>query len=144
MSVNIFERATRERFRFNSPKGPLSVEELWELPLTSKTGQANLDDIAIGLNSEIEKGTKVSFVKKGNVADQNLELARRKLDIVTAIIEVKLSEADKAKRAKTIRERNQRIMELIAKKDAEIDEGKSREELLAMLQNPEDFLDEEG
>ena len=48
--MNIFEQATRQAFRFESPKGFLTVEDLWNLPLTNNTGRANLDGINAGIN----------------------------------------------------------------------------------------------
>jgi hypothetical protein len=38
--MNIFEQATRAKIRFSTPVGMLSVEDLWDLPLTSTQGQA--------------------------------------------------------------------------------------------------------
>ena len=34
--MNIFEQAARQAFRFESPKGFLTVEDLWNLPLTQR------------------------------------------------------------------------------------------------------------
>lgn len=42
----MFIKASRTKLRFESPKGLLSVEDLWDLPLISTMGKANLDDIA--------------------------------------------------------------------------------------------------
>ena len=46
---NLFLQATREKFRFESSKGDLSVEQLWDLPLTSRTG-FDLDTVAKAVN----------------------------------------------------------------------------------------------
>ena len=50
---NLFEVAARKKYRFDSQKGLLSVEELWDLPLQS-TKSVSLDSIAIALNKEIK------------------------------------------------------------------------------------------
>jgi hypothetical protein len=38
----LFQKATRAKLRFETPKGLLSVEDLWDLPLTSAINKANL------------------------------------------------------------------------------------------------------
>ncbi len=54
MSDNLFERASRIGLRVASSKGMLMVEDLWSIPLTSKTGALNLDEIAGELNKQLE------------------------------------------------------------------------------------------
>lgn len=46
--MSIFEQASREKVRFQTQVGQVSVEDLWELPLSSKANKPNLDDIAKG------------------------------------------------------------------------------------------------
>ena len=58
----MFEKATRRKLRFTSAAGLLSTEDLWDLPLTSATGKANLDDIAKALNRRLKDAEEVSFV----------------------------------------------------------------------------------
>lgn len=54
----MFEEATRNKYRFNSNHGVLSVEQLWELRLTS------LKDIAEQLsNDRMVLGKKLEIVK---------------------------------------------------------------------------------
>ena len=36
--IDIFKQAAKAKLRFPSSKGELRVEDLWDLPLTSKTG----------------------------------------------------------------------------------------------------------
>ena len=51
----MFEKASRAKIRFETSKGSLTVEDLWDLPLTSNTGKADLDDIARGLHSQLKE-----------------------------------------------------------------------------------------
>jgi hypothetical protein len=47
---NLFERATRLKLRFSTNKNEITVEDLWELPLQSKTG-FDLDNVAKRANA---------------------------------------------------------------------------------------------
>ena len=128
-----FALATKNKLRFNTSKGQLNVEDLWDLPLTSDSGQPNLDDLARELHKLIKDGAEVSFVKKDNKHTKAFEVSQLKFDLVKFIIDVKLEEAEAVKKTRAAREKNQRILELIAKKDDETLASKSRDELLAML-----------
>lgn len=116
--MSIFEQAARQKLRFDTPQGMLSVEHLWDLPLTSTVpGKANLDAIAIGLHHELKNATEVSFVtssKKTN--DQGLQL---KFDIVKQIIDVRVAENATAATARANAEKRQQLLELKARKESE-------------------------
>jgi len=109
----MFEKASRLKLRFQSSQGSLTVEDLWDLPLTSRTGKVNLDDIAIEINSKLEKTSQTSFVRKETKADDVLKL---KLEILKHIIEVKMTEAETAETAAINKQKKQRILELIEEK----------------------------
>jgi hypothetical protein len=124
-----FEQAARKQFRFDSSKGQLSVEQLWQLPLTGNG--VNLDDIAKALFRQIKDADgEVSFVKPTVAADNMLQA---KFDIVKHIIDVKLAERDAADKAAATRVKNQKIMALIDQKQDEKLSSASIEELRAML-----------
>lgn len=130
MNDETFIIAARNKIRFDSPKGQLSVEDLFDLPLTSNTGKANLDDIAKGLHRKLKEDTEESFVMKKPKENTALQTG---FTIVKYVIEVKLAEremaANEADRAAT----RQKIMAYIEKKqDAALGE-KSVEELMALL-----------
>lgn len=128
----MFEKASRLKIRFDSPKGALSVEDLWDLPLTSNTGKANLDDIAKVLHAELKRDDGVSFVTKTNPAKVIPQL---KFDIVLHIIEVRVAENDAAAARQANREKKQKLMELIERKQDAALEGKSIEELRALMES---------
>ena len=134
MNNDLFALASRKKFRYTTPQGQVSVEDLWDLPMSSaRTNQANLDDIAIALDKQLkDSGTTTSFVKK--TVKSNVEL-RAKFDIVLHVIEVKQAEADAAAVERDNANKKQRIMELIEqKKDADL-AGKSADELQELLKN---------
>jgi hypothetical protein len=130
--MELFERATRNKYRFESPQGLLSVEDLWDLPLASnKAGRANLDDIAQVLDKAIKsEGASGSFVIKNKAPD---ETKANMLKVVTTIIAIRMAEAESAEKAKATRDRNRRIMELIEKKQDQTLESATVEQLQAML-----------
>lgn len=128
-STNIFEQASRKAFRFETPKGQLTVEDLWQLPLTSTTGRANLDDIAKNLRRQLDS-TAVSFVTDTPPVSK---VYQAQFDIVLHIIKVRLAEADAAAKAAVIREKKQKIMAIIERKSDEALSASSIEDLQAML-----------
>lgn len=123
MNTNMFEVATRNKFRFPF-KGLISVEDLWELSVD------NLDRIFKSLNSEMKKNKEESLLSTKTREDEVLET---KIEIIKYIVSVKLAEKEQRERAFLNKERNQKIMDIIAaKKDAEL-QNMSIEELEKML-----------
>jgi len=112
----MFEKASRLKLRFDSPKGFLSVEDLWDLPLTSQTGKANLDDIARGLHKQLKNSEDVSFVVKEHKSDETIQL---KFDIIKHVIDVKLADNESARIAKDNKEKKQQLLAIISHKENE-------------------------
>jgi hypothetical protein len=86
--MNIFENATRSKLRFDSAKGQLTIEDLWDLSLPS------LDIVAKAVYKKLKDETEVSFIEKKSSTNTELEL---KLTIVKYIIKTKMDEAEIAK-----------------------------------------------
>jgi hypothetical protein len=111
-NVNIFAQATRQKLRFDTPIGKLSVEDLWDLPLTARGNKASLDSLAIELDEQLEKGKNKSFVS-GAKKDPVVQL---RFDIVKNIIDTKVAE-NKAKTEQKQRETEiAKITDTLAKK----------------------------
>jgi hypothetical protein len=129
--MNIFEQASRLGLRFKTSKGSCSVEDLWGLPLTSKVGAPNLDEITVGLHNELTKAPgKVSFVNAaatGVTAELQL-----KFDIAKHILDTLVAERDREADAKQRKETKQRLLALIDEKKDEALRGKPLEDLIAM------------
>ena len=126
----MFEKATRQKLRFESTKGLVSVEDLWDLPLDSATGKANLNDVARAVYRDLKAEDKISFVAVQQKTD---EVTQLKMDIVKHIIQVKLSEADAAKQVRDAKEKKQKIMEIMSRKQDAALESASLEDLEKML-----------
>lgn len=126
----MFEKASRLKLRFPSPKGALTVEDLWDLPLTSATGKANLDDLARTLHQQLESQKIGSFVTKAAPIAAGTQL---QFDIVLRVIEVRLAENEAAAQREAARAKKQQIMEIIERKETEVLSGASLDDLRAML-----------
>lgn len=123
-SKNLFEVATRKQYRFHY-KGMLSVEELWQLPLNG------LDSVFKALNSQVKQATEESLLDNKTKEDEELT---NKIEIVKHIVEVKLSEQSVKEGEKLRKERNQKIMSILAIKEEDELQNKSPEELRSMLE----------
>lgn len=125
--MSIFEQAARNKLRFYTGKGVLTVEDLWDLPLTSKPGtNINLDVLAKEAYNAVNANSISSFVSPTNTVD---EIAKLKFDILKHIIDTKLAERNAALEQSKALAQKQRILEIIAAKEDESLAGKSLEEL---------------
>lgn len=120
---NIFEKATRDKIRFNF-KGLCTVEDLWDMNLTA------LDSMYIDLTSELDSTRGSSLLGKTNKKDTETIL---KTEIIKYIVNVKLDEKEKRDNELKRKEEKQKIMSLIAEKRDESLRNKTEEELVAML-----------
>lgn len=131
--MNIFESAARNRFRFESAVGNLTVEDLFVLPLTSTKGnKANLDDIAKLINSEIQASSENSFVSTATNSDK-LKLLNEKLEIVKFVIadtQDKNSEARQAVEKAALKEK---LKDILADKQNESYKEMSVEDIQAKI-----------
>jgi hypothetical protein len=127
----LFEQASRLKLRFGSPQGPLTVDDLWDLPLTSRTNRANLDDIARFYSRELKEQETESFVTKPARKNKILMLG---FEIVKRVIEVRLEEnkaiKDKAEKAA----KKAKLLELLSKKKDDQLGEMTEEQLLAEIE----------
>lgn len=126
----MFEKATRFAYRYPSNKGMLTTEQLWELPLLSKSN-FDLDTVARSLNREIKARGEESFVDDTN--DSTVQGLKERLAIVVHIIGVKKTENAEAAAAATKRAERARLVELLhVRKEQEL-MTKSPAEIQAMI-----------
>lgn len=112
---NIFEYATRNKLRFTSVKGDLSVEHLWDVPLRSQD-LFNLNAIAIGINKTIRELSEENFVEtKKTAAHTKCEAM---LEIVKYVIETKLAEEETAKNKASKKQEKEKLLQILAEKQA--------------------------
>ncbi len=120
----MFEKASRVKLRFNTSAGVLAVEDLWDLRLVE------LDTLARKLNKEVKELEEESFIEKPLFKNELLVL---RFNIVKHIIDVKLAERDAANQAKDKAAHKEKLLAILAAKDNEALQSKSRDELLAEL-----------
>lgn len=128
--MSIFEKASRAKLSFESSKGLLTVEQLWDLPLASQSGKANLDDIARELNRKLKSTDDVSFVL--NVVSTN-SWDQLKFDIVKHIIDTRLAENAAESNRRVNREQIARLSELLVAKQEEALQTLTPEEIQAKI-----------
>jgi hypothetical protein len=123
----LFEKASRLKLRFSTDKGSLTVEDLWDLQLTSTKGALNLDDLARALHKQVkETADELSFVKP--VESAGNEVLALKFEIVKHVITVKVGERDAAAAARVKAEQKQRALAIVAKRqDAALDNASDEE-----------------
>jgi hypothetical protein len=125
----LFERASRAKLRFETTTGTLTVEDLWQLPLSSER-HLSLDDVAKATHRELQEAKETSFVEAPTAGNTELQL---RFDVVKHVIDVKLAERDEAKTRAENKAKKQRLLELIAEKKDEGLKAASVEELEAMV-----------
>lgn len=127
----MFEKASRLKIRFSSKKGLLTTEDLWSLPLKSTSSQqVDLDEVAKAVHLELKESEEISFVAPVTASNSATQL---KMDIVKHIIAVKLVERDAAQKLRETKEKKEKIMEAIARKQDESLANSSIEDLQRML-----------
>lgn len=126
----MFAQAARLKLRFNTSKGLLTVEDLFDLPLSK--GVINLNDLAKAVSRQLkaEQLDDEDFVGTKTKSSSALQL---QLDILKYVIAEKLKEVEELSSAKDRKEHNRVIMDLIAQKQQQEMAGKSVAELQALL-----------
>lgn len=111
--TNIFEFATRNKIRFNSTRGELNVEQLWDVPLRSND-DFNLNVVAKTTNKALKDVTEESFVEAAKTAAQTR--LERTLEIVKYVIDAKLGDEAAAKKRADNKIEKEKLLTILAEK----------------------------
>lgn len=122
--MELFEKATREKVRWETSKGLLSAEDLWDLSLPS------LDTIAKAVNKKLKEESEESFISAKSSANETLEL---KLEVLKHIIGMKLAEKEATKSRMERLAKIRQLKELAVSKANEQLASKSLEEIQKMI-----------
>lgn len=112
--MNLFTYATKHKLRFDTPKGALSVEQLWDLPLEGNG--ANLYDIANELLTQIKSkpAKALSFFDKAKQVDSVTQI---KFNIIEEIVTTRIAEANNQTQAAVAKSQVSKLDKLIAEKE---------------------------
>lgn len=126
----LFLNASRSKFRFSSSAGSLSVEDLWDLPLSGRG--ANLDDIARSLHKRLKDADgDISFVKPAVKTTTELQA---QFDIVKYVIGVKMEERDARADADQKAATKQKLLAKLAEKQDKALDDLSEEQIKTMIE----------
>ena len=116
----MYKEALQMKLRFATSKGNLSVEDLFDLNLQA------LDKIAVGLDEEVSKSPRKSFISD---VSQESKITELKFNIVKDIITTKLKEKSDREEAKKKQAEKVQLLDILARKQAASLENLSIEEL---------------
>jgi hypothetical protein len=122
--MSMYKQASRLKLRFQTSKGPLTTEQLWDLSISE------LDKLAVFLEKDYEKSDGKSFVRKSSEKDK---VAKLRFDLVLDVLNTKMEEDEAARNASDTKAHNERILALIAKKKESALESLTVEELEKQL-----------
>lgn len=123
----MFEKASRLQLRFETARGQIMVEDLWNIPLD---GEFSLNAVAKSLNRQLKASEEEDFVHPTATVDARIQLA---FDIVKHIIAVRVAEAEESERKVALRQKKDRILRILAEKEDSALQEKSADELRKLL-----------
>ena len=124
--AEVFEQATCVKLRFESSKGCLSTEEVWDLSL------AALDMMAKTVNKRLREAEEESFIPVAHqprVASHDM----LRLDVLKHIITTKAAQRDVARARAENRAKLARLKEVLAVKEDDAFKALSQDELLKQI-----------
>lgn len=122
--MNMFKKASKKKLRFGSGRGQIGIEELWDLSLE------DLDEMAVAIDKELQAYGRESFIGTRRPAATDNQL---RLDILLEVINDKLTAQEVATERAANKAKIEQIKAIMARKSDEELEGKSMEELQALV-----------
>lgn len=112
---NIFEYAVRNKLRFASSRGELSVEQLWDVPLRS-LNNFDLNGIAKFASKALKEISEENFVETSKTPEHTRREAA--MEIIKYIIDAKLAEEKAASTRAAKRQEKEQLLGILAEKQA--------------------------
>ena len=139
--MEIYKKASKKKLRFNTSRGVLSVENLWDLSKEEIRHEVIVArNIARKSEGEIND-SELSFLDspiKTKETDDEL-----RFEILKDIYLTKKYAEEKAQKRAEIKENNKKILDLIARKQDEALEKKSISQLEKLLESEDEDEDDE-
>lgn len=132
--MSIYKKALQSKLRISSKRGMLTVEDLFQLPLSN--GEVNLVDLARGVYDKLgQTSTNVPDFLSGIAVKKSKEAEQLQLtfDVLKDVIETRQKEIQEMADTQKRQQEKSMIQELIAKKEHANLENLSVEELKAKL-----------
>jgi len=109
---DLFIQASRQKLRFFTNRGQLSVEDLWDLGLRS------LDGLAVKLHEQMKPEKLKSFIEEPDKKkDEAHEKDKQRLELLKYVIEVKQREKQEAEDEKKSKMKKKYLEDLLKKKE---------------------------
>ena len=124
--MEVYKQAAILGLRIQTTKGLLSVDQLWTLKLKDLSDSLK----ALKKNSTKTSDSELDFLEETTKVDVVSELA---FEIMKDVYLTKREEANRVKEDVEVKAYNQKIIEIIARKQDQDLENKSLEELQALL-----------
>ena len=125
-TTDIFKQATKLKLRFSSVRGDLTVEDLWDLPLTSKSN-LSLDGVGKPIQKALRESDEDSLVDVPTTSKNELNSLR--LALIKEIISVKQEENLIKQNQAAIESQKALLKQALASKKIEEVNGLSVEEI---------------
>jgi hypothetical protein len=130
---DLFEWASRIKCRFTSSVGELTVEQLWDLPLTTKSDKSvSLNAVAINVNRQLRESGEESFIS--TTPNTFTAVLEKKLEIVKHIIKTKQDEAEAVRAATSRAEKRRKLLSAMERREDERLNSMTKEEILKELE----------
>ena len=120
----LFEKASRDKSRFATNRGEVTVEDLWDLTLPQ------LNQLAKSLNKRLKEIEEEDFLA---VSKSDTKL-KNEFDIVLHVLNTKKAELDEKENAQKKKAEKQKLLEVLASKQEDALTRLSEEELKARIE----------
>lgn len=127
-----YKLAAKRKYRFNSPKGQLTVDDLYDLTLEQ------LDSMAQSLDKSLKDAAGNSSFIPGATKSKGILTDRNKLAILVDVIQTKVADANLKKERAEKSQKLSHLRELLADKMNDETRQKSVDEIKRMIAELED------
>jgi hypothetical protein len=120
----LFERASRRKMRYQTDKGMVSTEDLWDLKLE------DLNNIAKGYSRKIKEEKEEDFLKEKTVESTVTKLA---FDVVLHVLNTKVEEGRAKLNEKAKKAEKEKLLKILESKEDKELENLTPEEIRARI-----------